>query len=340
MTQNALVLAPFPSEQLERLSAAVPVVHEDWLATRKLYAPDELTQRLRRDAITHLIVEADFVVSETIEESPSLEVIGLCRGATNHVDIDKATEQGVLVVNTQRRNTVAVAELTLGLVLALVRRIPEAHEYIISGHWDDPVDAYEMFRGSEIAGKTAGIIGLGAIGLGVARRLAALDMKVIGHDPYVNPAMAFDVPLHALKTLLSQSDFVLVHAPPTQETIGMIGEAQLRQMKPGAFLVNTSSPGIVDEQALINALKDRQIAGAALDVFDGQPLPQSSGLLSLDNVVLTPHIGGATIETIQRHARMAVDDILEIIAGRRPDRLVNPEAWPRRRGGRSAKDGG
>ena len=330
--KNVLVLAPFAEEQLQRLRSAMRVTHESWLATRRLYDPEELLERLNRQEVHCLVIEADFVFAEVVQEARHLEVIGICRNSLNHVDLEAATEKGVLVVNTPGRNALAVAELTMGLMLGLARHIPGAHQYIKAGGWTDPVEPYERFRGAELAGKTAGIIGFGAIGQLVARRLRAMEMTVIAHDPYLSPlkAKSLQVELVPLERLLAESDFVLVHAPASPTTLGMIGRAQLQGMKPSALLVNASAPGVVEEEALVEALRVGRFAGAALDVYDGQPLPPSSPLLGLDNVLLTPHIGGATRETIDRYSAMIAEDLLLFLEGKLPRRLVNPEAWEAR----------
>ena len=331
--KNALVLAPFDQEQLERLRTSMRVCHESWLATKRLYDPDELAQRLNQDRVHCLVVEADFVFSETLERVSDLQLVAICRNAVNHIDVEAATELGILVVNAPRRNALAVAELTVGMMLGLARHIPSAHRYVTAGEWSDPVTAYEEFRGTELAGKRAGIIGLGAIGRLVARRLQAMEMRVVASDPYVSEqeAGALNVALVELDRLLAASDWVLVHAPALPATVGLVGGEQIDRMKRTAFLVNTSAAGVVDENALAEALRGGKIAGAALDVFDGQPLPLSSKLLGLDNVLLAPHIGGATVETIQRHSRMIADDLLLFLDGKRPQQLANPEGWERRR---------
>ncbi len=332
--KNALVLAPFTQIELARLRLAVRVTHESWLATGRLYDPEELGDRLAKERVAYLVIEADFVFEETMEKARELEMVALCRNAVNHVDLAAATERGVLVVNAPGRNAVAVAELTVALLLGLARRIPQAHQYIVSGRWQDPVEAYHTFRGTELGGKTAGIIGLGAIGQMVAKRLQAFEMTMVAADPYLAPdrARSLGVELVPMERLLQEADYVLVHTPSISSTMGLVGREQLALMKPGAYLVNTAAPGVVNEEALVEALEQRRIGAPALDVFDGQPLPPSSKLLSLDNVLMTPHIGGATGETIERHSRMIADDILSLVEGKCPRNLVNPEAWELRRG--------
>ena len=327
---HALILAPFSAVEATRLSGVMAVTIESWLQTGRLYDPDELAERIQRDAVTHLVIEADFLFDETMERTPALRFVGICRNALNQVDVDAATHLGILVVNTPGRNALAVAEMTVGMLFSLARRIPSAHAYVRSGQWQDPTSAYETLRGTELAGKTAGIIGFGAIGRLVASRLLALDMRILAFDPYADASAiaAAHAVSEPLDRLLEQSDYV-------PSTVGIIGREQLARMKPTAYLVNTSAAGVCNETALIEALVQRRIAGAALDVFDGQPLPLTSKLLSLDNVLLTPHVGGATVETIERYSRMIVDDILSAEAGILPQRLVNPATWEKRRLARS-----
>ena len=309
---GALVLAPFDAAGLDRLRAGgLDVTYESWLDTGELCDPEELGRRLDAEGKGYVVVEADFVFEETMDLAPGLKLVGICRNALNHVDIDAATDRGVLVVNTPGRNGAAVAELTVGLMLGLARRFPAADAWVHGRKWSDPAAGYAEFRGAEIQGKTVGIIGLGAIGRMVAERLSGFGADLAAADPYVDAKAAarLGVRLMPLEELLAVSDYVLVHVPPGESTLGLIGERALDAMKRTAFLVNVS----------------------ALDVFDGHPLPESSPLLDLDNVILTPHIGGSTHETIERQSAMIVEDILRVEAGERPERLVNSAAWDRRR---------
>ena len=341
--KHALILAPFDHDYVERLRQRLRVTGESWLDTGVLHDPDVLAQRLRDEQVSYLVVEADFVFEDVMEQAPLLEMIGVCRNALNHIDLDAATQRGILVVNAPGRNALAVAELTVGFMLGLARPIVAAHRHIAEGRWEDPVAGNTQFRGTELAGKTAGIVGLGAIGRLVAQRLRSFDMRVIAHDPFVSAARAAEsgVTLAELDLLLAESDYVLIHAAATEATLGLIGEAQIGRMKPVARLINTSAAGVVDEQALIAALVARHIAGAALDVFEGQPLPESSPLLRLDNVLLTPHMGGATAETVTRQSAMISDDILLALDGKPPHHLVNTAAWQKwqERHGRAATKG-
>jgi D-3-phosphoglycerate dehydrogenase len=248
--------------------------------------------------------------------------------------VDAATERGILVVHTPARNAVAVAELTVALMLALARHLAPAHRLVAEGRWSDPVAAYLTFQGRELAGSVVGIIGLGHIGREVANRLRALGARVLAHDPHLPPRRleALGVTPAGLAKLMRRSDFVTIHAALTEESEGLVDETMLRLMKPDAYLVNTGAAAVVDSGALVRCLEERGIAGAALDVFEGQPLPASSPYLKLDNVILTPHIGGATRETVVRHSRMITEDIERFLQGIPPRRLVNPEALSHRGG--------
>ena len=324
---GCLILAPFEAAQLQRLRAEMRVAYESWLDTRALTDPDDLAARVNRDRVSALVVEADFVFRETFEACPSLRFVGICRAATNHVDIEAATERGVAVVNTPGRNARAVAEYALGLMLSLARRIPQAREYVAAGRWQNPAAGYTDARGVEIESRGVGIVGLGAIGRTLAAMCAALGMTVIAYDPHIGEPPR-GVAMTDLATLAAESDFISVHAPATTETAGMLDANFFARMKPTAYLVNCSDYSIADESALIGALSRRRIAGAAFDVFQTHPIAPDSPLLQLDNVILTPHIGGATEETIRRHSRMMADDLLRFARGERPLNLVNPEVWP------------
>ena len=303
------------------------VSYESWLDTRALTDPDHLAARILSEDISILVVEADFVFGETFQQCPDLRFVGICRGSTTQVDLEAADEHGVLVVNTPGRNARAVAEHALALILSLARRMTQAHEFVSSRSWLNPVAGYTDFRGIEVGTRTVGVIGLGAIGRTLAELCIGLGMKVVAYDPYVTDAPT-DVSLTDLATLAQASDFVSVHVPATPDTTGLLDAEFFSRMKPTSYFVNCSDYRIAEETALLDALRNRQISGAAFDVFETHPIAPDSPLLGLDNVLLTPHIGGATDETIERHSQMMADDIVNFIEGRRPVNLVNPEVWP------------
>jgi len=198
-----------------------------------------------------------------------------------------------------------------------------------SEKWLDPVGPYISLRGMELAGKVAGIVGLGAIGCEVAKRLHAFDMTIVVYDPYVGRERMAGLGARQLDLdeLMRESDFVTIHCPVAPETIGLISEDRIGSMKPTAYLVNTAGWEIVDEKALLGALEQRRIAGDAFDVYETHPVSLQSPFLKLDNVVLTPHIGGATDGTIKRYSEIMAQEIERFVEGKRPQNLVNTQVW-------------
>lgn len=331
MTARALMLAPFDGRQLARLRGEIAVRYESWLDTRRVSDPDALAARIRDERFAMLVVEADFVFEDMLAECPSLAFVGVCRASVSHVDVGAATDCGVLVVNAPGRNARAVAEHALALMLALARRIPEAHRFAASGEWRNPAAGYADMRGIELGGRTLGIIGLGAAGSQLARICAAVGMRVMAYDPFANPDVEGVALVDNLAALAAESDFVSAHAPATPETAGMIDAGFIARMKRGAYIINCADAAVLDLPAVVDALASGRIAGAAFDVFETHPIAPDSPLLALDNAILTPHIGGATEETVARHSAMMADDMLRFVRGIKPVNLVNPRAWERRR---------
>lgn len=332
---RALILAPFAQESLDTLAAAgFECTHENWLDSGDLQDPEELGARIAKDGIEALIVEADFLLPETFDAAPGLLFGGICRAALNQVDVDAATGSGIVIVNTPGRNANAVAEMTLALMLAVTRRVAEADRYVRTGGWESPIGPYTDLRGSELRGKVVGIVGLGAIGRRVAELCNAFGMNVLAYDPFITPAEA-----DRLKTTWTELDFMLevadvvtLHAPPNEDGTPVIDTDRMGRMKRGAAIVNTASAELIDQAALVEALSEGAISGAGLDIFPTHPIEPSYPLLTMENVVLTPHIGGATADTIVRHSAMMTDDLIRFANGERPHNLVNPEVWERRRG--------
>ena len=218
------------------------------------------------------------------------------------------------------RNADAVAELTVALLFAASRQLISADRDLRAGQViKDGRLSYQRFRSWQLAGRTVGIIGLGAVGRATAWRLAALGMKVISHDPFNSEAT------HELDALLGEADVVSIHAAPTPDSLGMIGEAQFAQMRDGAIYINSARAGLHDLDALTEALRRGKLFAAGLDHFEGERLPKGHPLLELENVVLTPHIGGATYDTEVNHSRMIATDLVRLLAGEAPVFCVNPE---------------
>lgn len=250
---------------------------------------DEEFGELLRDA-DGLIVGRRPVTAEIIASASRLKVISMHGVGVDHIDLEAAKPQGVAVANCPDANFNSVADLTLGLMLAVARQIPQASQAVQRGEWG-------RFSGVEIWEKTLGLVGLGRIGCGVARRAAGFRMSVLVYDPYLAVSRVEEVGGRAvsLDELLAEADFVSLHAPLNEETLHMMNREALRRMKPTAYLINTSRGELVDEEALYEALTQGVIAGAALDVFTKEP-PSDSPLLGLPNVVATPHIGGHSRE--------------------------------------------
>jgi D-3-phosphoglycerate dehydrogenase len=254
--------------------------------------PKEYAQHLA-EADALLVRSAVQVSKEVLEKSPKLRVIGRAGVGVDNVDLDAATAAGVLVMNTPGGNAISVAEHTLALMLAMARRIPQADASTRGGKWEK-----KKFLGSELRGKTLGIIGLGSIGREVVKRARAFEMRVVAHDPYVTSAIAADlgVELLDLAALYAQSDYLTLHVAATPETQGMLGSAAFAQMKDGVRIVNCARGELVDECALAEAIASGKVAGAALDVFAVEPPPAGFPLFAANGVVATPHIGGSTEE--------------------------------------------
>jgi len=326
---KALILSPFDPSVLKTLRQILDVTYESWMDTKRLLSPQEFVERIQGEGMEMIVVEADFLPREVFRNAPNLKFVGVCRADVLHVDIAAATEYGVPVVNTPARNAIAVAELTIGLMLSLARKIPTTHQMVRSGDWVDPTAAYFSMRGSELWEKVIGIVGFGAIGRQVAKRLMAFESRVIAYDPHVEPDQirsAQVVPTE-LDQLMEQSDIVTLHCSTTQETVGLIGAEQIALMKPSAYFINAASAYVVDQESLVQALREHRIAGGAFDVYQNWPVKADDPLLKLDNVVLTPHIGGATAETILRHSQMVAGDMESFLRGERPEHLVNPQIW-------------
>jgi len=243
------------------------------------------------------------------------------------VDVTAATQRGIVVTNTPGANSAAVAELTIGLMLALARRICQANQAVRSGQWP-------RISGVGLAGKTVGLVGFGSIGREVACRLSTFGCRVLVADPYVSPeaVSGCGAILMSLDELLPVSDFVCLHAAATPVTTGMVNESFLRIMKPGAFLVNTARGELIEEAALAQAIESGRLRGAALDCFRKEPPGIEHPLLRLPQVLVTPHTGAHTDEAVNAMGRMALDACLAVLRGQRPAHVINPAVYTGRDG--------
>jgi len=267
-----------------------------------------------------LVVQFAPVSRGLIEAMGALRLIGVLRGGAENVDVEFATRRGIAVMNTPGRNARAVAECTIGLILAEVRNIARAHAGLAGGRWRREFPNSAAIP--ELCGKTVGLVGYGAVGRLVAGYLHAFGSRVIAFDPHVRgdtaPATLVDLP-----TLLRESDVVSLHARLCEETRRLIGAAELAMMKPTAVLVNTARSGLVDEAALVAALAERRIMGAALDVFDVEPLAPDHPLCQLDNVTITPHLAGSTLDAFRNSPRQLAGQLARMFRGERPVPVIN-----------------
>ncbi len=311
------------SAPLERLRAAT--TPDVWELDRPPAYEEVLDRSADCDGLLTMLTER--VDAALLDARPGVRVVANMAVGYDNVDVEAASERGVLVTNTPGVLTETTADLAFALLLAAARRLAEGERAVREGAWGPWHPTWML--GSAVHGATLGVVGPGRIGAAVARRAQGFGMRVLYHGR--RRARGFPGESVDLDTLLTTSDFVSVHVPLNAETEGMFGAAVFARMQPHAILVNTSRGGVVDQGALREALVRGEIGGAALDVTTPEPLPPGDPLLDAPNLLVTPHIGSATGPTRERMADLAVDGLLAALAGERPEHLVNPEAWERRR---------
>jgi D-3-phosphoglycerate dehydrogenase len=267
-----------------------------------------------------LVVRSQTQVSaEVIAAGKNLQVIARAGVGIDNVDVDAATQRGIVVVNAPTGNTISAAEHTVALMLALARHIPQANAVLKSGVWKRA-----DFMGTEVRNKTLGIIGLGSVGSEVARRARGLEMRLIAHDPYisVDHARNLQVELVSFEQVLKESDFITLHLPLTESTRALIGDKELSQVRPQVRIINTARGGLIDEAALVRAIKDKRVAGAAIDVFPEEPAT-SSVLFECDSIIVTPHLGASTSEAQALVAKDVALQITDVLKGQPARYAVN-----------------
>jgi D-3-phosphoglycerate dehydrogenase len=315
-----LVTAPLRGEGFEKLRRLADVVYDPWIdhTPLRIYSAEQLAERISAEGADVVVVESDSVGGPVFDLG--LRAIASTRGDPNNVDIAGATAAGIPVLNAPARNADAVAEMTLALLFAATRHVLGADADVRAGQvFRDGTIPYQRFRAWELAGRTVGLIGLGAIGRAVRWRMAGLGMRVIASDPYNDEAQ------HGLAELLAEADIVSLHAPVTPDTAGLIGAEQFAAMRDGVVFLNSARAQLHDTDALVEALRSGKVAAAGLDHFVGEWLPTDHPLIAMPNVVLTPHIGGATWNTEARQAQMVADDLDALLSGGTPAHIVNPE---------------
>lgn len=279
---------------------------------------DELIERIKdKDAI--LVRSATKVTSEVINAGEKLKAIGRAGVGVDNIDLDAATKRGIVVVNSPTASSITVAEHTIGLMLSLARKIPFADRSLKSKKWEK-----KRFLGVELRGKTLGIIGVGRIGNEVAKKAKAFEMEIIAYDPYISekPIKKFGIKVVNLDTLFSESDFITLHVPLTEDTRHIIGKNAILKMKDGVRIVNCARGGIIDENALLEGLESGKIGGAALDVFENEP-PLESPLLENPKFIATPHLGASTLEAQRFASLIACEEVIKVLKNEPPKYSVN-----------------
>jgi D-3-phosphoglycerate dehydrogenase len=330
---RVLITAPLTESGLKELqNAGLEVDYQSWLETGKLHMGESLLQTIRDGKYDVVIVEGDELKEEIIEQT-ELKLIGSVRGSPNNISLQAATAKRIPVIAVPGRNTIAVAEHTIALMLAQARNIVAAERLLKNDFYVDDFNdfakIYTSLMGFELFGRTVGIIGLGQIGFEVAKRLQAFGVELLITDPYTASSRVEEVGgrIVELDELLRNSDIITIHCPSTEETRGMLGAKEFEMMKKTSILINTARASITDEYALLDALKNGTIAGAGLDVFSMEPVDCDNEFLELDNVTVMPHMGGNTIETIQRQTNCIVASILAFLKGEKPPNILNPEVF-------------
>ncbi|MFX1383010.1 MAG: NAD(P)-dependent oxidoreductase [Promethearchaeota archaeon] len=334
---KALITASITKECLEELKNLMDVTYEPWRETGIIYLDiNELAEKL--DGYDIFITETDDLKKKELFEKTNLKFLVSCRGDPFNIDLNAATEKGIPVTKTPLRNVVAVAELTIAYILMLARKLQNLERVLHSDDFElidfeDYINYINQFQGFELNGKTAGIIGLGQIGRRVADRLKAFGVSLLIYDPYVNNETIVKYGKKVdIDELMKNSDIITIHTVATDENDNLINKDRLAMMKKTAILINTSKGSLVDYDALYDALKEKQIAGAALDVFPMEPIDEDNEFLELENAIVSPHIGGDTEEVVVIQSNLLLTDIKEWLNGQIPKNILNPEVFKVKRG--------
>ena len=318
-----------PARWVQRFDEAYDFDHYEWDESQPVASEAELVARIAGYQV--LITEEDEVTRAVISASPDLAIVIDTRAAPVNIDVEAASEHGVVVINTPGRNADAVGDLTVMMMVMVLRNVWPAMVSVRDGVWVERglLPSYLANQGFELRDKTVGLVGLGATGLATARRLAGFGARLIAHDPFVGAEVAADVDVELVEfdELLRSADIVSLHVPLSPATTGMIGSRELGLLRPTAFLINSARAGLIDSDALLETLRAERIAGAALDVFTREPLPLGDPLLELPNVVAIPHLGGATHEVTDHQSRIAWEALRAFLTGGAMN-VVNPPALP------------
>lgn len=323
---NIVITAPFEPEQLDVLKKSHSVAYLPQQEGVPLRTEKELHALLAESGAEIFICESDKVTQAVLDGLTQLKMICVCRAGLNGIDLAACTRRKIAVTNTAGRNAGAVADMAVAMFISVARYMSVGERALRAGTWDN--DLYYRLRGIELGGHVAAFVGFGAVPRALAKRLLAFDMVLIGYDPFVSAEemAAHGVRKVDLETAFREGDFVSNHLPSTPETKGLIDKKLIGLMKPTAYFINTARAATVSDEDIVSALREHRIAGGAFDVFSTEPLPLDSPYLTLDNVVLTPHLCGASLAVVKNHSRMVAEDVALFSAGKRPVRLVNKEA--------------
>lgn len=319
---KALITAPFSKAGLERIGEWFEVEYTGWGVSGKLMPKEDILERIEDTEL--FVTEMERADEEVIRRGKKLKLIASPRGNPHNIDTEVAAHYGIPVLFGPGRNAIAVTEVTFGLMIDLLRYVSRSNRYVAEGNWTPEGEmSYVKFRGRELHGRILGLIGLGEIGRRVASIARAFGMSCMAFDPYVGEEKAreLEVELGDLSTVCSRSDVVSVHCKVTPETTGMMNMDRFEEMKSDAIFLNTARSAVTVEKDLATALDERKIAGAAIDVFDKEPLPKEHPFFKLDNILLTPHIGGASHEVVDHHSEMIAEDVERYMQNERPHRV-------------------
>ncbi|MEW9674411.1 2-hydroxyacid dehydrogenase [Ammoniphilus sp. 3BR4] len=324
MKQKVYITRKMPQEVVERISLSCEV--RMW-KEEDVPVPREVLEKEVAEADGLYCLLTEKIDRELLERAPRLRVVSNMAVGYNNIDVEAATERGVMVTNTPGVLTETTADLTFALLMATARRLVESSDFLRKGEWKtwSPM----LLTGQDVYGSTLGIIGLGQIGEALAKRGKGFDMRILYHNRSRKPQVEerLGIEYAEMETVLKESDFLCIMTPYTPETHHLIGRKELSLMKETAVLINTARGGIVDETALHEALAEKKIWAAGLDVFEQEPVPVDHPLLALPDVVTLPHIGSASLQTRLKMAVLAAENLLDALNGDRPRHLVNPEAF-------------
>ena len=330
---KAFISSRIPEKWLNKIAEKFEVDHFDWAAEGGMLPRQDFLARMQGCDL--VVVESDEIDAGMLDSCPDLFAIVDFRGTVVNIDVEAANRNGVVIFNAPGRNADAVADLAVAFMVMVARNVIPSIKTLKDGIWakNGKRYAYVIHQGYDLPGKVVGLLGLGYIGRLVAKRLAGFGVELIAFDPYIDAALAdsLGVKLVDFDTVFRESDFLSLHLPMNAETKNIIGERELRLMKPSAYLINTSRAGVIEEDTLIRCLQEKWIAGAAIDVYHQEPIDNDYPLLSLPNVICTPHIGGASHDVVNHMAEIGITGLLDFLNGIQSNNIINPEAVDRAR---------